>query len=658
MYGVFFVRRIAKFLIFSFVLLGAYSFVAGKKCFAQEKILVSSATDSVFIQNVFDSALKQESPDSSIRIFLFALNESVRLNFYTGVALSYMGVGLKYIDKGDYPQSLLNFTQALPWCVRSGNKETLTSCYINLGLSYLYQGDYVMSVEKLLEALRISNTIHPPLPRLNIKVYGNLSIVYYRMGQRNQSIKYLEVAEQIARKEKMYYLVAMTLNNKGGLYSAEEYLTARSLYYESLAIAEKYNYTDLQAYGFENIGETYIDSKEYDTAIPYLEKAILLSENRYNYVFTVASYALGDALYHLKRYKEAEAILVSATQAAEKTNLKDNQTQGYGVLTLVYKATGQYQKAVKCLEIIAKLKDSSTSAEKAKEINLLEYKYKTAEKDKQLAEKELLIARQKIKITNANIWITIVVCSIVLLIVTTTSQYLNRRKRHLIQIKTIEQEGKISVLKAAVQGADKERSRIAAELHDGIGGMLSAAMMRFMAIHHDNKEITNIPAYQEAMNLLDEMGDEIRKTAHNLMPEVLLKQNLPEAVQSFCNFMKSNGTLEIEFQHYGNFDGVSQDLKLSVYRIIQELIKNIQQHAAASQAFVQLTLQEQILMITVEDNGIGFNVGTTKTGMGLHNLSTRVSSLDGYFTIESKQGKGTSVNIEFDLGKDFVNAAT
>jgi len=129
----------------------------------------------------------------------------------------------------------------------------------------------------------------------------------------------------------------------------------------------------------------------------------------------------------------------------------------------------------------------------------------------------------------------------------------------------------------------------------------------------------------------------------------VLKQNLPEAVRTYCNNVQEGGKLQIDFQSFGSFDNLTENFKLNVYRIVQELLKNITQHARASHAFVQMLVNENTLTITVEDDGIGFNTNEMKNGIGLHNLQTRVSSLDGHVTIESGPGKGTSVIIGFDI---------
>ena len=211
-----------------------------------------------------------------------------------------------------------------------------------------------------------------------------------------------------------------------------------------------------------------------------------------------------------------------------------------------------------------------------------------------------------------------------------------------------EKESKIQTLKAVVEAGDNERSRIARELHDGIGGMLSASMMRFSSMHHESPEITNTQAYKDAMALLQGMGSEIRLTAHNLMPEVLLKQTLPEAVRVFCNTVSGgNENMKIHFQSYGSFHDITQSTKLNVYRIIQELVKNVISHAAATKVLVQIMREDDKLILNVEDNGVGFDVSQKKEGLGLHNITTRVRSMGGRFTLESIPGRGTTVLVEF-----------
>jgi signal transduction histidine kinase len=225
----------------------------------------------------------------------------------------------------------------------------------------------------------------------------------------------------------------------------------------------------------------------------------------------------------------------------------------------------------------------------------------------------------------------------------------HEQKRRAEQIKLIEQRKKIDILNALVQGEENERSRIARELHDGIGGMLGAAIMRFGSTQPGSNSETRQNAHTEAMDILTEMGEEIRKTAHNLMPDVLVKQDLPEALRHYCNNAATENAPKIAFQSFGRFEGLSEQFKLNIYRIVQELLKNALRHAHAANVLVQLVMDDGIFTLTVEDNGIGFDPESITPGLGLNNIKSRVDNLDGHLTLNAAPGNGVSVFIEFDV---------
>lgn len=597
--------------------------------------------------------------DSAIKLYKQIISKSTGANYAEGAGSALLEIGQLYMDKGRFQDGMNYFRQAYHWCLKSTNKEDIATYHYCIGLASFYLGNYEIAAANYYKALGELDKVNKKVSLTGVNTYSNLAVINLRLKQNAQALSYFNYAEDIARIGNFDYKLAMVLINKGDYYLGQSKPDSAKTYFEEgLKIAKKIGKVDLQAYANEEIGQAYVMLGKYENAVPYLHVAINLARNKFNYIVIDASYVLAEALYNLGDFKNAESLLVTNLNEAAASNLKDNTIKGYSILTEVYKASGQYKKAIDCLEMIAVLKDTLTSTEKTRAINQMEIKFKIAEKEQQIAKNDLLIAQQKGKIAQKNMWMAIILGSIFLLILILFGIYRNGRHKQRLQtqqIKSLQQENRIGILKAIVHGEDNERQRIARELHDGIGGMLSAAIMRFMTIKHTNNEITKVPAYYEVMELLEEMGDEIRKTAHNLMPEVLLKQSLPEAMHSFCNYVQEGGTLQIDFQCYGQFDNISQDFKLNIYRILQELIKNILQHAKATTALVQLQMHEQLLTITVEDNGVGFNTATIVNGLGLHNLQTRVLSMDGNYTFESEVGKGTSVYIEFDLRNVAIN---
>jgi two-component system, NarL family, sensor kinase len=201
-----------------------------------------------------------------------------------------------------------------------------------------------------------------------------------------------------------------------------------------------------------------------------------------------------------------------------------------------------------------------------------------------------------------------------------------------------------------VKGEEQERIRLAKDLHDGLGGMLSGIKYSFTTMK-GNLIMTpeNQQAFERSMDMLDSSIREMRRVAHNMMPEALVRFGLDTALNDFCNDINQSGALKINYQSIG-MEGVSidQTTAITLYRIVQELINNTMKHAKATTAIVQLTKSGGQLSVTVEDDGKGFDINLLKTnkGIGWTNIQNRVEFLKGKLDIRSKDGEGTSVQIE------------
>ena len=151
--------------------------------------------------------------------------------------------------------------------------------------------------------------------------------------------------------------------------------------------------------------------------------------------------------------------------------------------------------------------------------------------------------------------------------------------------------------------------------------------------------------------MLQSTAIEVRKTAHNLMPDILLKYTLPEALHLYCEHIDTGDKLQINLQIYGALEELDKFLALSLYRIIQELVQNIIKHSKGTISEIQLRLDGEKLTVTVEDNGVGFKKNIVSDGLGLQNVRSRIEALQGFISIESAPGMGTTVYIELDLEK-------
>lgn len=223
----------------------------------------------------------------------------------------------------------------------------------------------------------------------------------------------------------------------------------------------------------------------------------------------------------------------------------------------------------------------------------------------------------------------------------------NIRKRQ--RIKLLEREKQLATVEALLKGQEEERTRLAKELHDSVGGMLSGARMGF---ENSKKEQSHsIPVFENSIKQLDATMDELRKITQDLMPEMLLKYGLIDALAEHCNNLSLLSNSKVSFQHLGADSRFSKTQELCIYRIVQELITNALKHGKANNILAQLTVGNSNVLISVDDDGTGLvnNEATEGKGMGMRNLMQRVNYLNGKMDISSQPGEGVSVNIHLNI---------
>ena len=227
----------------------------------------------------------------------------------------------------------------------------------------------------------------------------------------------------------------------------------------------------------------------------------------------------------------------------------------------------------------------------------------------------------------------------------------NKRLLHHQEINALQklqeekQKQKLLSLDAMLQGEEKERNRLSRDLHDGLGSVLASIRYKVLDLQlsQPNDRVDSV------LKDMDYAISEMRRISHNLMPEALRRFGLEISLEDLCKSLQNPQT-KIELQLYGSFRDLSMDQQTHIYRIIQELLYNSLKHSFASNILVQASLEDHMVFITVEDNGVGFPMEIldeeSKVGVGLNNVKIRVNYLHGKLDIRSEEGRGTSVDIE------------
>ena len=538
-----------------------------------------------------------------------------------------------------------------------GYAKTLT----NLGAFYQRNGDLETAMEFYLEAESILLKYNDN--NILLKVYNGLTDIHLYLNKNEKALLYMDKAKSLSNliddpAVKTEYLISYGNN----LTYQNKFDEAAKIYQQAGQIAGKNNlYRLLCVYAYD-YAFMLTRQERYEEAEPYYVKSVEYARKSGSKFDEYDSmYKVGATNYHMKKFEKANKILLETLKHAEeiKSNLLIRNI--LDILVYLEEERGNYKLAYTYLQRYVDTIYEIFSEDDQKQTNFLNAKYQAAQREHEITK---LLDEQKIKnleLEKQNtliLLLTILVISFFILLFYVRKSYKNKRKIaeqkiqiHKQKVTELEKEKQLVAVQSALEGEENERFRIARDLHDGLGGLLSGTKLAL----NSYKE-TYVPAeerasaFKQALNLLDTSITELRRVARNMMPQALLNYGLKEAISEFCDSIDTKGRLKIKYQFFGFEKRIQQNIELTIYRIFQELVNNIIKHSKATEAVVQFIQEEERISLLVQDNGKGFNKSKIDsfTGHGIKNIKTRVESLGGHFEIDSEPGNGTEITIEFD----------
>lgn len=629
-------------------------------------------TAAINRQIEYAHSIRKNKPDSANTLFIDAAWNSLAINYDLGVVNSLFLIGSWYNFKG-VPDSALRYYQAaLPYARKLPPESCMEeNLYTQIGKVYysLSQPDSALFyVHKGLDKLQqheIKKYQSVVGYRNAFNAYKTAGGIWMNMNNLEAAMPYLNKSEEMAMLLKDSAIFMEIYNIKATILYKKKLLDSAVLCYERVL---NNNSTSLETRidANYNLGSIYVRKEakyQPDKAIPYFEEAIHLcrqlygADSRYEirYLFGLGTAFLNQGFkgQNKEDYRKAEKIFKRINKSKSKTMLAENLPYFYSNLAIAYGNQNQYEKAYEQSMTALQMRDSLYQKEKLDMMGKLEVQYRVAEKDKQLAQNRLQISEQQSKLKEKNLLIGGTAISAVFLAAFLLSAYRSskhKRRVHAKELLLLGQQQEIQQLQSMMKGEERERGRLAQELHDGVGGMLAAIKMNISAVETTENPPVTAKGLQQVMALLEDTAGEVRRTAHNLMPDILLKHNLPEALRIYCDSINNGGQLQIDLQFHTSLKELDKAFELSLYRVLQELIQNIVKHAAATHAVIQFRQQETMLHVTVEDNGIGFDASGQQEGLGLNNIRSRIQTLKGMVSIDSAEGRGTTCYMEFNLG--------
>jgi two-component system NarL family sensor kinase len=557
-----------------------------------------------------------------------------------------------YHSEGQLDSAILYYKKVIELKQKIRDEDGLISDYSALGNLFRERGDYKESQENLVEALKLAEAEKDTFA---------ITTIFSELGDINAAQNIWETAET-------YYNDALTLaklknsrlaeagcyNKLGDLFNFQNNEdAARASYEASLKIYQQLNSKINTANVLISLSQMYKDGDQFTKAKSLLLEALDVRKNSKDVLGTLTTkMALAEIEIGYGKVSKGIVYAEECLSVFETMDDKEGLRKVYLLLSEAYAESGNYKKAYQFHLNYSKLDNSLSSIETMEAIKDYDLLYNTEKKDKEIAQQNEKLQAQEVEILTKNNQLLMLAGGIGLLGLLAALIffiYLKNKQVNQQKIAVLRKEKQTQALKSVIEGEEKERKRFARELHDGLGAVLATVKMQISGIRHKIPQADSMPAYQKAESLIDDACRTVREISHDLMPHVLEQQGLVFAINEMCQTLKNHHNIEFYFIPFGDDEQLENVVKITIYRITQELLKNIIKHAEAKEVIVQLTIEDNEIILIVEDDGKGFDASTAQNGIGLENIRSRTAYLNGTLAIDSSINQGSTFTIQIPI---------
>jgi len=444
---------------------------------------------------------------------------------------------------------------------------------------------------------------------------------------KEPAAKKLDADEALAKLNEQHHDYRTALVYYRAAQDIRDSLTALQKARDSTSV--KYN-IELLGDVFGKIGQTSLSEQALLTTIETkraLDDTLAMAINYLN---------LGLLYEGQKRNEPAIGALTQCLQFARVMGYTDLQNSAVTELANTCQQAGDYQQALVYFKQHQQLTALLAKENSSTKIAALQTKYENTQRENRLLQQQFEISRR-------NYWVAGLVVVLMLILLLSYSFY-KRTQLKQQQLATT----------AVMETEERERKRIAQDLHDSVSQLMMAAKINLNVIGNDITFSNDVQKdrFQKAINLVDEGFKEVRTISHNMMPQALLESGLALVIKQFIENIE-NDTIKISFFAKGFEDHFDDTTETILYRILQECVNNVLKHANASRLDISLIRDDDNISLTIEDNGNGFDMTDKQkfSGMGLKNLQNRVNFIKGKIEIDSHPGHGTLVSVYIPVKK-------
>ena len=551
--------------------------------------------------------------------------------------------GLYYSALGVLDSAIFFLEEAKTLSIKSTDKQVLIRTCSSIGKAYVTIGKSEKALENLFMALNLLNS--SPDKETEFKVRINIVWAYLELKRYQDCVDFGKLSLKFI-EPKYEWMLPYMYNNMAVSYGALKKVdSTRYLVEKSIRIAEATQQYNVLANAHFILGNTYESVGSYDLAAKEYLKAKPYREKMGDAMVLVADqYVLADLYHKTGKYNEGIKAALEGLKLAEKNKITLKFEGVYLALAKNYEGLKDFKNASKYYNLLASIKDSIYQNATSTAIAEMQAKYEAEKKDRKISD---LNKDNQLKAASLERNTILISALLMILVLSGLIFYLWRRKQlHKQEAVLQEQQMRMreAQISAVIDSQEKERTRFASDLHDGMGQLVSALQINVQSLKQNKNEFeTRDELFGNSEQLLSEIHQEIRNIAFNLMPPVLVKEGLLPAVNELLRKVSKSGKIKCTLNSF-EFEGRFAELaEISLYRIIQEFISNIIKYSSATKVSVAFTGYEGEVVLTIEDDGIGYDLDKFKVseGNGWRNINSRLNLI--------------KASIEFDIVKDRKN---
>lgn len=558
-------------------------------------------------------------------------------------------------EQGEFDKSDSLLRAGIKLYHAAGNLRGEANCLMAMGNNKYDKSEFNTALDLYLETARLREKAQDK-KGLSASYIWIGNVYNNGLSQHKQSLVYYQKALDIQLETKDGSYLAFTYNNLGNVYyHLKDYPQALDFLTRAIERKKQDRNRKGLSSSYNNLANVYYDMKDYQKALEYYDLSLAIRKEFNDPTGIATSYAnIGNTYIRLKDAAHAIASHELALKQAREVDYKEGIKEALTGLAAAYELNGDFKRSLEYFKLASDAQDSLLNEEHMQQIAHAQVKFETGRKENEnkilQQENEIKsIALSKSRLTQIFLWAGILLVVLVAALLYSRAKLKQRQELDAERIRQQELRSK-----AVIEAEEKERLRIARELHDGVGQQLSAAKLNISGLQSTLQVKTEEERalIKNAIDLLDESVKEVRTVSHSMMPNALIKSGLVSAVREFIHKISSTGNLKVNLEIVGLTERLDNTLETVLFRVLQEIVSNIIKHAHATEVSIQFVKHESELTLLVEDNGAGFDV-TKKLeasgGIGLKNIQSRVEYLNGQVFFDSYPGKGTTVSIEIPL---------